>query len=162
MSTEAPQADDLVEVTIRRLPLGVYARASEHNDDLLREFALIKDQEGSHGVPARLLALIDQLTAHYSAFTSEPTVALETALERGDRHIDLVYRVPPQARQACLELGDLLEEADRFCRSGGQLLTLTTPEPAVVFRRWFLGEFVRQLDGLPPTPYPEGSGQRQG
>jgi hypothetical protein len=46
----------------------------------------------------------------------------------------------------------MLEEADEYCRSD-QLLTLATPPTLVAFRRWYLGEFIAQIDGRPPQPW---------
>jgi hypothetical protein len=153
---DGPPADALVEVRLLALPLAAYKRAAEHNDELLREFALIKgsEPEPRSPVPARLLALIDELTARYRPFTATPSAARDEAMARGEAQVDLVYRVPPDAKQACLQLGTLLDEADEFCRAGEGLLTLATPPDALAFRRWFLGEFVRQIDGTPPTPFP--------
>ena len=48
----------------------------------------------------------------------------------------------------------MLEEADDYCRRGDHLLTLATPEEERRFRRWFIGEFVDQIEGKPPTPWP--------
>lgn len=84
----------LVPVRIMGLPLDVYRRASEHNDELLREFALVRGDSTDH-VPARLLALIDELSTRFGAFTEGPAAALQDALDRGDKQIDLVYEVPP-------------------------------------------------------------------
>ena len=141
----------LVAVRIVGLPLDVYARASEHNDELLREFALIREDNSDH-VPARLLDLIDDLNARFAAFTQGPTTALHQALARGDNEIDLHYEVPVEAADAAVRLGALLDEADDFCRSG-DLLTLATLPETLAFRRWFLGEFAAQVDGRPPRPW---------
>lgn len=156
---DAPPAEALVEVRLLAMPLAAYRRAAEHNDDLLREFALIKGNQpdGGRAVPARLLALIEELTDRYRPFTAAPTAARAEAMARGAERVDLVYRVPPHAKQACLELGALLDEADDFCRAGQDLLTLATPPDALAFRRWFLGEFVRQIDGAPPTPFAQAA-----
>ena len=150
---------ELVEVRIEQLPLELYREASEHNDELLREFALIRDRDPdeSRSVPRRLLTLVAELGERFSGFSGEQTSQLQAALERGDRSIDLRYRVPAEARRASIDLGAMLDEADAFCREGKELLTLTTPPAALAFRRWFLAEFVRQLDGEPPLPWPEYS-----
>ena len=147
----------LVEVRLEQLPLDLYRQASEHTDELLREFALIRerDPEETRSVPRRLLALVAELTDRFSGFSADQRTQLEAALERGERSIDLVYRVPPEIRQATIELGAMLDDADAFCREGRELLTLATPPPALAFRRWFLEEFVRQIDGHPPLPWPE-------
>ncbi len=145
------RAAGLVPVRILALPLDVYARASEHNDELLREFAFIREENADH-VPSRLLALIEELNARFGGFTEAPTLAIQAALDRGDATIDLCYDVPPDAASAAQRLGSLLDEADEFCRSG-DLLTLATVPESLAFRRWFLEEFVLQIDGRPPRPW---------
>ena len=146
-----PAGTTLVPVHILGLPIDVYGRASEHNDELLREFALIREDRTDH-VPSRLLTLIDQLQARFGAFTQGPTSVIHDALARGEATIDLRYDVPAEAGQAALHLAGLLDEADDFCRAG-DLLTLAANAEAVAFRRWFLEEFVRQIDGRPPRPW---------
>ena len=150
----------LVSVQILGLPVEVYRRASEHTDELLREFALIRE-EGSNHVPARLLALMDELHARYGTFTQRPTDALHRAMSRGDDRIDLVYEVPAEAADAVRRLASLLDEADDFCRAG-DLLTLATVPEGLAFRRWFLEEFAFQIEGRPPrtwSAFMEGAAQ---
>ena len=142
---------DLVRVSILGMPLEVMQRSSEHSDELLREFALIRG-EGSDHVPARLLALIEELRGRFGSFSEGPRQAMQAALERGDETIDLHYDVPPTVAAAARQLGDLLDEADEFCRSG-DLLTLATQPEGRAFRHWYLEEFSRQIDGLPPRPW---------
>jgi hypothetical protein len=150
---------DLVSVSILGMPLEVMQRSSEHSDELLREFALIRG-EGSDHVPARLLTLIEELRNRFGSFSEGARQAMQAALERGDETIDLHYDVPPAVGAAARQLGDLLDEADEFCRSG-ELLTLATQPEGVAFRHWYLDEFQRQIDGLPPRPWStvmEGAG----
>ena len=144
-------APALVPVCILGLPLDVYRRSSEHTDELLREFALIREDDSDH-VPARLLALVDELRGRFSGFTQGQTLALQEALDRGDEEIDLFYEIPRDASPAVVRLGALLDEADEFCRAG-DLLTLAARPEGVAFRRWFLEEFVLQIDGRPPRPW---------
>lgn len=146
---------ELVEVRLVNLSLAAYQDSSEHHDELFREFALILSRHPSsgHEVLGRLLGLMEDLTVRFSAFTSTPRQELLTALDRGDASIDLTYQVPAAVRQACLDLAQLLEEADEYCRQG-ELLTLAPPPDAVAFRDWYLGEFVAQIDGRAPTPWP--------
>ncbi|HEX2048005.1 MAG TPA: hypothetical protein VHF27_09580 [Acidimicrobiales bacterium] len=148
-----PGSPTLVPVRILGLPLDVYGRSSEHTDELLREFALIRE-DNSDQVPARLLALIDELNLRFAAFTHAQTVAMQQALARGDREIDLLYEVPPDASDGVVRLAALLQEADDFCRAG-DLLTLAARPEGVAFRRWFLEEFLRQIDGKPPRSWSE-------
>ena len=81
-----------------------------------------------------------------------PNAELHAAAEEGRASIDLVYHVPVEVGSAAKELGQLLDEADDYCRQG-DLLTLVAPTQAAAFRRWFLGEFVRQTSGSEPRPW---------
>lgn len=149
-------AGGLVEVRLLRLPLEVWQRTQEHVDGLLREFALMaQDDEARLATPGRLLDLVQQLTAGFGGFSEAQVVAMVDALERGETEIDLRYAVPPAAAGAAQQLGDMLDEADEYCRRGDHLLTLATPEEELRFRRWFISEFVDQLGGAPPTPWPD-------
>lgn len=138
-------------VRLLGMPLDVMQRSSEHSDELLREFALIHE-EGSDHVPARLLALIEELRGRFGSFAEGPRQAMEDAVARGDATIDVHYQVPPEVAAAARRLGILLDEADEFCRSG-DLLTLATPPDGVAFRRWYLEEFEFQIAGRPPRPW---------
>jgi hypothetical protein len=142
---------DLVTVRIIGMPLAVMQRSAEHSDELLREFALIRE-EGSDHVPARLLNLIEELRGRFGAFAVGPRQAMQDALERGESSVDLEYAVPSELGGAALRLGALLDEADAFCRAG-DLLTLATQPEGLAFRHWYLGEFERQLAGQPPRPW---------
>ena len=149
-------ATDTVEVRLVGFPLNVYARARDHHEELMREFALLALRPpgpDDPAVPHRLLDLVDELTTRYAGFAENAEVRRDEALERGEASIDLDYRVPRGVREPAINLGRLLDEADEFCRRGA-LLTLATPPDAVLFRRWYLTEFVNQIDGNPPVPWP--------
>ena len=150
--TEAVAQQDLVEVRIVGLPLDVRARAQEHSDGLTREFALIATSLSSDSVPKRLQELSDQLQTQYGMYTANVQAAIDEATLRGETQIDVTYSVPREARDATFALNAMLEEADEFCQQG-DLLTLATPPELVRFRRWFLGEFVRQINGGEPVAW---------
>jgi hypothetical protein len=147
--------EELVTVRLIGLPLRLWARASEHHEDLMREFALITlSTSGARWtLPSRLLQLIADVRARYGAGSPDDAATRDAALAAGQETLDLTYRVPAAVREACLSLGSLLDEADEYCRADAYLLTLTTPPATAAFRRWFLGEFVRQIDGEPPYPW---------
>lgn len=148
-------APGLVNVRILSLPVEVLQRAREHGDGMMREFALIQLSETDHpGVPRRLLDLADELRGRFSGFTSGTDAELAAAEASSASEVDLQYLIPPEASEACVRLGDLLDEADRYCRAGQHLLTLVTPPEELAFRRWYLGEFIRQIAGEQPTPWP--------
>ena len=146
---------DLVEVRLLGLSLSDFAHSSAHHDELFREFALVLGAEPppSNELPGRLLAVIQELTERFGGFTAAPQGELQAALERGDETVDLTFHVPVEAKGAALRLGELLAAADEYCRDG-ELLTIAPPPEAVRFRDWYLHEFVAQIDGEPPTPWP--------
>jgi hypothetical protein len=131
------------------------ARAEEHNEGLLREFALIANPhpDSVQEVPARLLRLVGELRDKYSGFTAASTAEIEAAKARGDTETSVKYDVPAEAGAAAADYMALLEEVDEYCRQG-DLLTLAAPAETLALRNWFLGEFVRQIDGAEPTPWP--------
>jgi hypothetical protein len=149
-------SEDVIEVRIVGMPLDVYRAAAEHFDELKREFALLRmEDDVAESIPNRLLVVSDQLSTRYGRFTSSPNEARDKALHRGDKTVDLNYEVPLSVRDACIELERLLDEADEFCRAGEHLLTLAATREVVSFRRWFLTEFVRQIDGEDPISWAE-------
>ena len=142
-------AADLVTVRLLGLPVADAALAREHFAELSREFALLAaaDESLEHHVPGRLLRLVDALRSRFADFTSGNDALLDEAIARGDTVIDLAYEVPAAAAPAALELAAILDEADRFCADGEHLLTLATPPPALVYRRWYLEQFAAQAGG---------------
>lgn len=150
-------SSDLIAVRLLQLPLDLYRQASEHHDELRREFTLIQHTSSldETEVPVRLLRLVNELNRLFAAFSEGPEAKLLAALERGDTTIDIEYQIPPAARAACISLNALLDEADDYCRSGDHILTLATGPGPLALRRWFLGQFVAQVDGAEPTPWDE-------
>jgi len=153
-----PDSGDISEVRILGFPVALQARAQEHMDDLLREFMLIaaaNEQGPKAHVPRQLLDLIQEVQRDYSGATLEQDAQLLAARESGLANIDLVYRIPSSVAQAATRLGEALDEADSYCLAGEHLLTLATPSEALELRRWYLGQFVAQIGGAPPTPWGE-------
>lgn len=130
--------------------------AQAHHDELFREFALIagNDPSKAHDVPARLLAVIEELGGRFVAFTTGPQDELAAAMERGEVEVDVSFHVPPAIEEGAARFAELLNEADAYCRNGN-LLTLAPPPSSVAFRNWYLGEFLAQARGADPTPWPE-------
>jgi hypothetical protein len=154
-ASDSAAFNELCTVTLVGYPLAVWARSQEHADELIREFTLIAldSGESEHHTPARLLALVDQLTGQYGTISAQTERIRDDAVARGEDELDLVYELPASAAEACRALGDMLDEADEFCRRGEHLLTLATPPEAVRFRRWFLDEMIAQLGGAEPVPW---------
>jgi hypothetical protein len=150
-------ADGLVEVQVLGLPLHLAREGQEHFDELTREFLHLANSDESvrRDVPGRLLALSDDLRARFAAFTDSNTALIDEATERGDERIDLTFHVPAEAGPAAAQLAALLDEADDYCRRGSYLLTLQTPPGALRYRQWYIAQFVDQIAGSPPVPFPE-------
>jgi len=158
MNAAGEESGELVEVRLLQLPVALWERAQEHGDELIREFTLMAadgDRGAALEVPARLTGLIQQLTARYDGFTAEQEVELANAAAGGLQEIELTFQVPAAAAKAAADLGQLLDAADDYCRAGQHLLTLATPAQSVAFRRWYLDQFIGQIGGALPTPWPE-------
>jgi anti-anti-sigma factor len=150
----APATPPLVMVAFLSLPVAVHGRAAAHQDALQREFDLLRATGDPHDVPARLLALVDELEDRYGGLNDRPTADLAAALDRGDESIDLWVEAPPDSAESLARLGDLLDEADAYCREGVALMTLTTPLESLLYRRWVIGQFVDQIGGAEAQSWP--------
>ena len=149
-------ASEFCEVRIMGLPLAVQVLAHEQHDELMREFALLElagPTADERHVPRRLRELMSALLQQYGAVGAAPEAEREAARARGDVTVDLVYRTPVAVGAACTALSTLLDEADEFCRSGAQLLTLAALPELVAYRHWYLGEFAAQCRGEQPTAW---------
>jgi len=147
---------DLMEVRLIGVPLDIQSRVNAHYDALLREFELIRQSDDAEGtVPVRLLDLIDELSTRFDEFSQQPRAVLEAALQDGDTSVDLVYQVPRDVVEACVQLLDLLDQADGYCQAGEHLVTLASPPVVRAYREWFLREFIEQESARPPTPWPD-------
>jgi hypothetical protein len=149
-------SDELVTIHIRGLPVPLHAKSQAHGDELMREFRLLAEQmrqEGTHGLPRRLVELVNGLEGRYSTFTEAQEDALDHAISSGDETMELTYELPGQIGEGVEALGTLLDEVDELCRQGHYLLTLATPPDLVAYRHWFLDEFTRQIAGEPPTAW---------
>jgi hypothetical protein len=94
--------EELVEVRLLRFPLRRWARAREHHDELMREFALLalSPEPIRPEVPERLTTLIDALGRKYGAAVETTNAERDGAWARGQTSCDLVYRVRRRARRA--------------------------------------------------------------
>jgi len=150
---------DTVEVQLLQLPIRVWARSQEQHDALMREFTLMtlpaQDGDPETHVPSRLIELIQRLNVQYAGATTEQEDQLYDALDRQVDAIDLTYVVPAGVDAASRELGEMLDEADEYCRQGKHLLTLAADDELVRFRWWYLDQFIRQARGEPPVAWPD-------
>lgn len=160
MTTTGPTTHDapgaLVPVRLLALPLDLHEQSQAHTDGLLREFRLLDRTEVGTDVPDRLLRLVHDLEQQYSSVSDEQEQVLQDAVDRGELVLpELVFAVPGDIAPACTALMAMLDEADAYCTSGQHLLMLATPRPLVAYRTWYLLEFVHQLAGDAPVPWPQ-------
>ncbi|HEY0871018.1 MAG TPA: hypothetical protein VGD55_11515 [Acidothermaceae bacterium] len=156
----AADAREQRDVRMMGLPVALFLRTQEHHDELVREFTLMAIRESATDVgstprtvlPARLRELIDILGRRFDASTSRADIELQAAVERGDPTVDLTYHVRSHVAAELIVSTELMDDADEFCRQE-KLLTLPRDAAMVAFSRWYNREFLRQLDGLPPTPW---------
>lgn len=155
-----PARDEWITVHLIELPLVLQQRASEHFEELRREITLVAmSRDDGHPLPRRLTEVVDAISARYAGVSELPDAQRAAAVAAGHDTIDLDFSVPPSVADASRELMDLLADADAYCREGEHLLTLETPRELVVFREWYLGEFIAQTEGgSNPTPWPHYAG----
>lgn len=158
MSADEPR---IYDVYMLQVPVALWASTQEATDALLREFTLIaaeqreKPLESHHAVPARLTQLIEDLTSQFEGVSSVQEEQLYAASAAGEGSIDLHFQVPYEVAAASRTLGAMLDEADEYCRAGQHLLTLAATPEQVKFRWWYLDQFIDQIAGKPPVPWPD-------
>ena len=151
----AEDEEGSVDVVVEALPLAAYVASEQHNDALMREFALISRDDQAPSVPRQLLELVEEIQMYFGPQVSASRAQIAAAVERGDPSVDLRVRMHPRTRAFVERVVTLLDEADRFCREG-DLLTLAASEEILRFRSWYLGQVLAQMDGAAPTPWPYG------
>ena len=92
----------------------------------------------------------------YAGLNPEADDAIDIAISSGAEFIDLYVSVPTRVKQDTLDLVPLLLEVDEYCKRG-DLLTLAPDDEIRGFWFWFLGEFVRQLNGDAPVSWRDSS-----
>ena len=150
-------SEELITVHVLGLPTRLQVQAQQQNDELTRELMLVAEQMRQRGdaaeLPVRFVELVGALSGRYAMFTAEQEAQLTAAIAAGEPTIDLTYTLPASAAAAAGALGEILDEADDYCRQGRLLLTLATPPELVAYRRWFLDQFVAQAGGAAPVAW---------
>ena len=137
------------------VPLGL--RARQHSEALLREFAIIAMGGGEHAdVPKRLLEIAAESDERYATTTRATHDVVDIAAEKGAESVDFELELPERIVADTGETVNVLLEVDQYC-SNGELLTLNPPTDIKLFWMWFLGELVRQINGMQPTSWLEFS-----
>lgn len=149
-----PEVEATIDIRLANLPIGLYQAMEQHNDALLREFALLGLtggdglQEGTAHSALETTALAARLPLRTAAVEAD----LQAALDGDQMSVDLRLVVPPEARDVCAALLVALDEADQLARLGGLLIPAALPEIRAC-RQWCLGEVIAQIDGERPTAW---------
>lgn len=149
-------------VRLENVPVGSLVAIDRHVDDLLHEFRIIGSGMASGvldaDVPRRLASLIEEFCERFASERLTSRQLLDEAAARGDETVTIELPLPADAAPALQQYGDLLDQADEYCRKGA-LLTLAPPPELVELRRRLFDEVVRQLGGEPRAGSGEGQGE---
>jgi hypothetical protein len=146
--------ESMRRVVLVDFPVRHMQRAQEHGEALLREFALIVHgaDDAEARIPASLLELAAESERRYSGLNPDAQLIVEAAIARGDEFVDLELEVPATFKDETIEAIPLLLEVEQYCVRG-DLLTLVPPADVREFWAWYLGEFIRQVDGGEPISW---------
>jgi hypothetical protein len=142
-------------VVLRDYPLRLWARQTQHNEELLREFRLLTESERAKpgSAPADLVHLAEEIIGKFAnaieALDDERRKAFNTGLDR----MDFTFPLPPAAVPLVKSAMDVLRRADEYCAEA-RLLALPRPPELVAFSDWTLREIVAQHEGAEPKPWP--------
>lgn len=152
-------SEELHDVSLVDFPVSRFLQMQAHHDAMLREFALIamRPDDPELNTPRRLLSLAAEMQQRYGDAAEPFRDAVAAAAERGDIVTTLDVAIPFSTLRWTEDFLVLFEEGDEYC-SRGELLTPPSPPEVVDFRRWLVGELIRQVrDGATPSPFWAGS-----
>ena len=143
-------------VALGDVPTDLLVAAKAHIDNLVREFSLAATDDGTgDGVPEHLARLIQSVVHDFADARDAIKRQALAAIRRAEPRTQLTLRLPLAAAQAGERYLAALDEADAYARAA-RLLTLETPAPHRLFRRWYVEAVIGQLRdvaaGRPPQP----------
>lgn len=143
------------DVSLLDFPVARFLQMQEQHDAMQREFALIalRAEDPDAEIPGRLKSLAAEMQQRPGDAADPFRHGVAEAAARGDIVVTLDLRIPFSTLRWTEDFLLLFEEGDEFCRQG-HLLTPPSPPEVVEFRRWLVGEMIRQIrDGATPTPF---------
>lgn len=150
---------ELHDIALVDVPVGRFLQMQQQHDAMLREFTLIAmgPAPTASAAPRRLLGLAEEMQARYGDAGPPFRDAVAAAEARGDVVATIAMQIPFSTLRWCEDFLLLFEEGDDYCRQG-HLLTPPSPPEVAEFRRWLVGELIRQIrDGATPTPFWAGT-----
>ena len=146
-----PPPSETIAIQFLDMPAQVFGHFRHRYRELRRELSLLALAHGADYPVARDLADLS-VEIDQQRQQARGVEQLDEAIEAGLTRVDLEYVVPVEAPTTMGRLLDMLERADKFCREE-RLLALAAGPQQLALQRWYLGEFVRQAEGQPPTPW---------
>jgi serine phosphatase RsbU (regulator of sigma subunit) len=151
-------AEERYRVELGEVPTEFLLASKAHVDNLVREFTLIATgaAEGISAPPsAHLASLLEIITERFAeARLSIKRQALR-AFHEGRPRAGLVLELTVEQAEAGEEYLGALDQLDDYCRAL-RLFTLETEPEHRVFRRWYVGEIIAQVQaaaaGRPAPP----------
>ena len=150
---------ELHDIALVDVPVARFLQMQQQHDAMLREFTLIAlgPAPAESAATRRLLGLAEEMQARYGTAGPPFRDAVAEAEARGDVVATIEMKIPFSTLRWCEDFLLLFEEGDDYCRQG-HLLTPPSPPEVADFRRWLVGELIRQIrDGATPTPFWAGT-----
>lgn len=146
--------DELHDVALVDFPVTLYVSMQAHHDQLLRVCAEVAAPGAAAGnVETSVLRMAEELTRQFAAGAHAFDGDVSGAQKQGDPVTTLDLKVDLEGLQRTEGLLLLFDESDEYSRAGALPMAAASPDTAD-FRRWLVGEMMRQIrDGAPPTPY---------
>jgi anti-sigma regulatory factor (Ser/Thr protein kinase) len=143
-----------VRVRLLGMPVRVFADFRAWYVELRRELRLLAL---AHGTDYPVASAISELVLQVEQERRQASGVdrLDEAIAAGVERVDLDYDVVASAPATMGRLVEALDRADAFCRDQ-RLLALAATEQQAALWHWYLGEFIRQAAGGPPTAWPGG------
>lgn len=130
-------------------------------ETLLREVQVMALTGDAPDHPLALVAAANEILDLFTAARHAAQDAVRTALERGDRLVDVDLLVPVTAGAMLRRLGEVLEGLAAYCERG-DLLALAPTDELRRYRSWCTEEVTRQVAGARPRPCPFSALPRPG
>lgn len=145
---------DTVEVQLLGVPPFVVHHYRQRWLELVREMQLVALAGSSpdHDVARRFCGAAAAVHSDLYVIERSTTAQAPVVIDDGSA-IDAAFEVPVHMRPAFVEIRDLARKMEQHW-AGGELLFVHPGQQAVALREWWLGEFIGQIDGAEPTPWP--------
>lgn len=148
----AGSSAELIPVRLLGMPAQVFASFRDWYAEIRRELRLLAFAQGDRYPVAAEIAEMT-LQVEHERRLAEGVDQLDEAIRTGQERVDLDYLVPDTAPATMARMGEVLAEADRFCRDQSLLTVPATPQQLALLE-WYVGEFGRQAAGEEPRPWP--------